>query len=307
MNSIAIDGLTFHGSRHKSTRVCGHLPQVQWCLRVCASFVAALCVAAPGYVEATRLIYEPFDYPSGGQVAGQGGTSDEGFSGSWNAITANSTVAADSLGYPAGTFTAAPVGNSHDAFGAGGGQRALTRPLSASFGDSEGAVTRWISVLIEPVTVGGFNGLRLESDTDTDDIFLGWGGGAATPSGRGWTFSRFGGGGVGGVSAVDPISGQTTLLVGKLEFSGDGGTDTLRLFVDPGDSQPSDASAVAVHTGVNYGNITNLGLQWNFNSIQDEIQIGQAYTDVAGIPEPSTFLLAALGLLGLLGFTRRRK
>jgi len=42
----------------------------------------------------------------------------------------------------------------------------------------------------------------------------------------------------------------------------------------------------------------------------DEIRIGTTFEDVTGavpIPEPSTLVLAALGLLGLVGFARRRK
>ena len=227
--------------------------------------------------------FEPFDYALG-ILHGQSGTSERGLSSTWNNVGfRQASVTSGTLSYPAGTFALTPQGGQFDAYGNGGAQGAFVRSFAANIGDSEGAVTRWFSMLVQPKdggSNGGFNGLRIYGDAGSD-ILLGWGN---TGSDRVWTFDRFGGGSAGGgisnVSITQSL-GQTVLLVGKIEFSGDGAPERLRLFINPGSTEPADSAAVAVADDIDFGNLTKLGLQWNHSAFLDEIRIAECYTGLA--------------------------
>ena len=98
-------------------------------------------------------------------------------------------------------------------------------------------------------------------------------------------------------------------LYDLMEFSGDAGPETLRLFLNPGTSEPANGTAIATANGYNYGDITGIDSQWNFSAFVDEIRVADTYNELAGVPEPSTVTLASLGLLGLgciVGRRRRR-
>ncbi len=223
---------------------------------------------------------DPMAYTSG-PLDGASGSYEDGLAGVWSNVGFRNASTVDY------TITATPVtsaiGNKFDASGNGGNQGAFVRDLTAPFGDSEGAVTRWIVVVLKPKDAGsdgGFNGLRLYGNASSD-VFLGWGN---TGTSRVWTFDRFNGGSSGGGISSIPITGylgQAVGLVGKIRFSGDSGPETLHLWLNPSaSSEPDEASAIAVATDVNYGDITKLGLQWNYSAFVDEIRIGAEFEDV---------------------------
>ena len=246
-------------------------------------------IVAPRPTPAAPLAYEPFDYATGA-LHGASGSSEIGLAGTWSNVGfRNASVVGGSLAAPAQTLIDAPTGQKFDAYGNGGYQGAFARPFANSFGDSEGAVTRWVSVLIQSQSassIGGFNGLRLYGNAGSD-IILGWGNGGGD---RVWTFDRFGGGsagdGISSVSMSDSI-GQPVLLVGKITFSGNSNPDTLRLFINPGAKEPDDQDAFGVATDIDYGDITQLGIQWNYSAYLDEIRVGTTYAQVASQCAPT--------------------
>jgi len=109
-------------------------------------------------------------------------------------------------------------------------------------------------------------------------------------------------------------AGTTYFVTGKLVSDGAKFTE-MYLWVNPNDSASEGAGALwasaDILTGTGYtSDIAYLGLR-NFNMAAadtfevDEVRIGQSWSDVTVVPEPSTFALLALGAGAI--FVRRRK
>jgi len=116
-------------------------------------------------------------------------------------------------------------------------------------------------------------------------------------------------------------TGQTALVLGRITVS-DTGNDTWDIWVDPdvsgGESGLPAATATVVDNTITAAGITRLGnISYHTGTggvqngaIIDMIRLSDGpngFADVTGVPEPSTFLMSALGLLGLLACSRRRK
>ena len=115
-------------------------------------------------------------------------------------------------------------------------------------------------------------------------------------------------------------SSGTEFWVGKIVWGADGASnDTLEIY-QAGTDLVLPASAVSTKTAVLDQSAFDTiaftqrhrggdGGDFSFGGV-DEIRFGATYNDVIGagaIPEPSTFLIWALGLLGLAWYARRRR
>ncbi len=103
----------------------------------------------------------------------------------------------------------------------------------------------------------------------------------------------------------DLDSGLNFVVIGFHFGAGD--TDTVDLYFNPSAADLAGGTTSATLNPGDYS-LSNIKIA-NFISsggFIDEIRVGNDLADVAVIPEPSSFALAAFGLLGLVGTRRRR-
>ena len=112
--------------------------------------------------------------------------------------------------------------------------------------------------------------------------------------------------------SANPVDTRA-LIVGKIEWGANAAaSETLTLYAPSAADLAQGAPILDPWTtpALDQSQFTSLILQFKDTSQMDEIRFGATYDDVIGvggvIPEPTSFVLAALGLLGLMGFRRRR-
>jgi len=76
------------------------------------------------------------------------------------------------------------------------------------------------------------------------------------------------------------------------------------LIVEDSGGTVTSSAAYATYAGGGATIVADTGLTLDFDTTS---QPGKSVITAVVVPEPSTFVLAALGLLGLIGFGRRRK
>jgi len=104
-----------------------------------------------------------------------------------------------------------------------------------------------------------------------------------------------------GLLAVGPHAtaiGKTVLMVLRADFQT--GTDTFRLHVDPMPGEPEPALPDAVKSDTDVGTVDGIGTFSSGAFSFDEIRVGQSYSDVVFVPEPSTLEMLAVAALGVL-------
>jgi hypothetical protein len=262
----------------------------------CVLLVAAGALSTRAAMAAP-VVHEAFDYAAGSGLVGNSGGS--GFGGAWqNGLFSGGSqfgVAAGSLAYPG----LAGTGNS-GAEGSAAGYWGARRSLATSIGAD--GTTAYLSFLIRGTAganAADFFGLYLEATNPASDVFIGKDGGGITDR---WVIERRGG--QHQVASDDVIDAMTTLLVLRMDFAA--GADTFSLFVNPqlGAGAPA---ADAVNGFIDAGAIAGIGLFGSRGWSIDEIRIGDTLADVtpAAVPEPATWTLSLVALLGLLGARRR--
>jgi len=110
--------------------------------------------------------------------------------------------------------------------------------------------------------------------------------------------------------SLSTSEGTTYLIVGKINWAVNGSDDVLRLFniTNLSNGEPAnDTEFAKLEIDLDQSTFNTLAIGDRQQTFFDEIRFGDTYADVTPVPEPSTFVLAALGLLGLLACGRRRK
>ena len=100
------------------------------------------------------------------------------------------------------------------------------------------------------------------------------------------------------------------LFVVKFDLSDQSNSDVITAWQDPVIDGTGDPAGGVIISGVDiifdritladHSNTAN-GLNW------DEIRLGDTFADVAGVPEPSSLILASFGLFGLVLRRQRRR
>ena len=106
-------------------------------------------------------------------------------------------------------------------------------------------------------------------------------------------------------SGIAAVTGQTTLLVLRADFTS--GIDKFTLYVNPtpGGAEPL---AGAGKQDVDIGAVTGLTLYSTGAYSVDEIRVGTTFADVVPtVPEPSSVIMLAIGVGGLAAFRRRAR
>ena len=259
-------------------------------------------------------------------LAGQTSTTAVGFSGAWNAGSAN--LQAESGGILDGDPTNGqgkfvPVGQQFPAF------RSTSHPLTPIVTDPPNN-TFYMSHLVNSGTTGGlageyaFVGFGSFVDAgrfqDTANFLLGAFTGFVNDGSNADLVirSRTGGSVPGAVTdtlLVDNAAGNTYQVVMALEYNNPG--DTLRYWVDPTDFANGEAGLTASSSingsigGFQLGGLADMnrfsvGTTFtNRSFFWDESILASSVGALAGIPEPASVGLLMLGLCGL-GVGRRR-
>jgi len=263
--------------------------------------ILGVLIALSGVSYAEVLIYEPFDYPAG-DLSTQS-------SGVWS--DSGSTLETGSLSYGSLPTAGNRVTMADDTswFSTG----------STLNGYLDNGDTLWFSVLTN--TRVGTNpdfGFVLGTDrgNDSNNIPL-----QTTNGGDGLGFRVKGnnggliaasweGGPVNNGTSTSVTAGETYLVVGEMIF---GATDTINIYLP--DTDLNLGSPVVTQTSIldqtEFDIITFMDKAASPRDQVDEIRFGTSYDDVIGVipavPEPSTFLLAGLGLMGLVWCGRRKR
>jgi hypothetical protein len=109
-----------------------------------------------------------------------------------------------------------------------------------------------------------------------------------------------------------PSAGTTYFVVGRIDFNANGTSEVVKLYINPTlSAEPGTYTAT-----VNNRDLGTISLWEGFfrggnltNTVYiDEIRVGTTWADVAPVvPEPSTIVLLASGLVGLLAYAWRKR
>lgn len=282
-------------------------------LLILAAFLGVVA-ALSGSAQAAPVIYEPFDDsdPSLG-----GNTPGTGLSGTWGGQAGSYTVASPSL-----SFGSLPTSGNR-VYNGGGALRSASVTLGpdlAAAGLLDHGAELWFSFLADIQTTATNTAYEFSLGTDAPSFFNGMptgGQGIGVNLWRGtgveaatWNNTRSPG-------ARQTLPANTTaLIVGKIIWGDDASAaDTVEIYLPDTDlALPalavSSTSAVLDQSLFDTLAFDGKSSPYDGSARIDEIRFGATYNDVIGasapVPEPSTFLLASVGL-ALLGWGGRRR
>lgn len=301
---------------------------------ICVLVVAMMMVAVScGRAEAVAVVYEPFDYQAG-SLNGKGGTTEVGLTGTWSATSGQIEAVVPGLSWNDLQVSGNSQLRNADNFGFS--DRAIAPGALAGMLDD--GDTLYFSIISKMGWRGQCrNYFSIGSDGFQHSAYNHWGGLGHAPQ---WTPPDEHGLGIGvetggqmfgianipgdqmdsegwdteikGAStSVFPNSYDEAFVVGTIAFGTGGADDVLEFYL------PTDMDTLGPVRGTIAANLDQS--EWDTISLfqksyggSDEIRIGATLADVmpqatAAIPEPSTFVLAALGLMGLGLAGRRRR
>jgi len=296
----------------------------------------AMVALLPGLAQGAAAVYEPFDYQPGA-LNGKGGTTEVGLTGTW--VTNSGNIQAVVPGLTWNDLAVSGNSQQRNADNFGYSDRAIAPGALAGMLDD--GDTLWFSYIARMGWDGQQrNYFSIGSDGFQHSAYNHWGGLGHVPQ---WTVSPEQGMGTGSEtrgnifavsnppnSPMDSLGwdvenwgsprpdilgpqNDVALVVGKIAFGTGGADDVLEIYV------PSDMDTLGLVQSSISADLDQT--QWDTISMfqksypgVDEIRIGATLADVmprAGadviIPEPSTLVIWALGLLGLLARGWRRR
>ena len=219
---------------------------------------------------------EGFNYTSGASIASKGSVG-AGWSGAWSdtPTPGQMTVSSGGLSSPGGQLPVSGNGITLNGIGAFGSTNA-SRGLSSTVGGTDETV--WVSFLVKPDKTSSFDYMGIQLGQSGQQLFVGY-------QGSNFTMNKSGGGGT-TVNVAGAVSGQTALLVLRLDILASG-NETATLYVNPSTGLAApDVTASTAKTDLNVGTFSAIGLAGGRGlaanaAVIDEIRIGSTFLSVA--------------------------
>ena len=273
-------------------------------IKTALSFSVLVCVLflACGSASGAVLLYEGFDYSlsNGASIAGaNGGTG--AWNGAWAAGPDDPAHVFTSTGLTYTNGGALPVSGGAIVDRSGDGDRHSRRLVVASTIDGLDE-TFWFSYLLQP-NKSLYERVKFEAAAGPREVTSGFGtdNSLVNPDGQISAELSNSRGATMGVT-----DGNVIFVVGKIAFDavGDGNLEmwfNIALTETEGTIGTADSEVAVASGSYTLGDYVHFRSGNNHEGVLDEIRLGESLADV--IPEPATFFLAAVGLLGL----RRRR
>jgi len=270
-------------------------------------------LAMSSSLQAALLVHESFSYANGSDLATQAGGT--GFNTAW---IANSTTVPGPPPVTTPDFTAGPglsysglasSGGSATVVGNGAWQSSARREFP-TIDTTTGVI--WGSYLVRPDVIGD-DGFEIKYGEGLPVPNINWG--IATGFGDGGGTATRLNTNSNDVQVYGPalVLGQTHLIVWAFNGGpdvGDIASGDFILFLDPVPGVEPTLTSPTIYKSAGGNPVASLGIMQifarNTTVTVDEMRIGQSYLDVTPIPEPSSALLGALGVLAAVGIRRRK-
>jgi len=241
--------------------------------------------------QAALISYDGFDvpgtYPAFGSIAGLGGGS--GWTGNYNQ-TGSFSFIGSTTGLTFGDLLTTPGAAIAPLDGNVFNFTANTRTFTPI---SSGQL--WVSWLYSP-NPSIYSGLGLSRTGGGEAFYIGTDGNGLL------RIDTTAAGGSNGTYGA--LTAGTTFVVAHLDYT----AQTINVYRDPtpGAALPS---ATASFSGLNIGEVQSLIFLSGANGVTsfDEFRLGSSFVDVTPVPEPSSLIIAALGVAGLAFASLRKK
>jgi len=255
--------------------------------------------------RADLSFYDGFNYPSGNLNGQNGGT---GFSSAWLSGKNTPTVYSSGLSYGSLTVSGGAISN-NTVGNVMQVSSTLALPVNSSSNVVSGGGTIYISLLVSENSVNYDDLTFFNGSLSTEVLSIGnfYGTGNQPSTTYGFKSSNIVGGGIVNSSVAIDTSGNTHLLLMKLDYSTANST-MLSMYLDPTSATLGTAIASQTVNGVLSFNIVRLEVYGG--NYMDEIRMGTSLADVmpgiVAVPEPASWLFVMMGA-GWLFFIYRRR
>ncbi len=273
--------------------------------QILTTFLSAVgLLSFPALSQGSLLLYDGLDYTADADLTGNnGGSGTVGWSAAWTELGgSDGSTEVTSPGLSYGSLVV--EGNATEDNLDGGNSLGNSRAFNAI--DTSGTKSFWFSSLVVPVSDRSYNGWFTDHSKLNDSEGFGWRLDYDTST-TGELFPYLSSEGTG--ASISFAEDEVLLIVGRIDLSDTAASDNLRLWVNPtiGGSAPADGSATASFLGgdfVDGGDFFSVGANNNGLGRYDEFRLGDSFSDVTPVPEPSAFTLI-LGISGLLFILHR--
>ncbi len=255
--------------------------------------------------QETALVYEPFDYPAGVVLGGQGGTSEIGLTGTWTA-SADTKVSANPLGFGGIITDGGSISELNGSVNRFGGARAVNSSALTGNGLLDDGAELWFSVIMGYDTGGNVTNSRLafalaNSQFSAANFNYNINNeGAQLGSGLGVTLGRFSGangriaatqfrdsttgtGFAGNIFGTEHnagfVGGSSGLIVGKIVWGA--ANDTIEIY-RPDSNLNLGAVVSTLTVSVDQSTFDTITFARGDKVVLDEIRFGKSFADVLG-------------------------
>jgi hypothetical protein len=283
------------------------------------ALAAALSLAVLPTIQASLLVQDQFSYSAADVVGDNGGTGwlnawynpPSGGFAPWGGLAMGNRNADAPVVSPGLTYST--LSTADNSLSVGGKSAMRQWDFAGSGLTSANGNSLWVSFLVDPTSVLNKIFVLPFGNIVAATPNYQYGAGAILNYASGWTIGpQIRTGGTSSYAApgttISLNQNQTYLVVMQFIYNGGAGADVENMWVDPTltGSSPDGTELTATGTLDLSGWLLIRGGSTATGFI-DEINIGNTYSDVVPVPEPSTLALSLIGgVMGLVAFCRSK-